>query len=66
MAGSSDGDPELFIGHEGVGDDCIGKVIDKTGKFFLAGEKEFSELVLRGLVGTSVLVPTLRWSDWFR
>ena len=43
MADSSDGDSKLIVGHEGAGDDCIGKIIDKTGKFFLAGK--FEEMV---------------------
>ena len=30
---------KLLLGHHGAGDDCIGKVIDQTGKFFLAGEE---------------------------
>jgi hypothetical protein len=38
MADSSDGNSELVLGHEGAGDDCIGKIIDHTGRSFLAGE----------------------------
>lgn len=34
---AEDNGKELDVGHDGAGDDCIGKVIDKTGKFFLAG-----------------------------
>ena len=35
---SKDGDSELLLGHQGVGDDCIEKVVNYGGKFFLAGE----------------------------
>ena len=32
------GDSELNLGHQGIGDNCIEKVINYGGKSFLAGE----------------------------
>ena len=29
---------KLLVGHEGVGDDCLGKVVDHSWKFALAGK----------------------------
>ncbi len=31
------GDSELNLGHQGIGDNCIEKVVNYSGKFFLAG-----------------------------
>ena len=38
MAEPETEDAKLLLGHHGAGDDCIGKVIDQTGRFFLAGK----------------------------
>ena len=35
---SPNGDLELNLGHRGVGDNFIEKVVDYAGKFFLAGK----------------------------